>query len=137
MIYIAAMPTKEPKGSVNKSAWIRQQPTTLTARELVNLAKKEGFHITQQQVYTVRHEAKVKNAAAGNTTTKAPVAHASSTKAENKNGGGELHTFLSSSQDQAADIRRAFLKLATQLGTVEMRRLIDLFDKQSLDRAVL
>lgn len=46
------------KTKVNKSEWIRQQPATLTAKELVSKAKKEGIEITDAQVYTTRSAAK-------------------------------------------------------------------------------
>lgn len=52
------MPKGTPKSKTNKSEWIRQQPASLTAKELVAKAKKEGIEITDAQVYTTRSAAK-------------------------------------------------------------------------------
>ena len=52
------MPKGTPKPKVNKSAWIREQPSTLTAAEVVEKAKKEGIGLTVGQVYTTRSNMK-------------------------------------------------------------------------------
>lgn len=43
---------------LNKSKWIRSQPLTISAQELVLKARKEGFKLTAAQVYTARSTAK-------------------------------------------------------------------------------
>ncbi|HKP55477.1 MAG TPA: hypothetical protein VJV78_02080 [Polyangiales bacterium] len=43
---------------VNKSAWIRSQPTTLSAKEVVAKAKSEDIKLSVAQVYTARSTAK-------------------------------------------------------------------------------
>lgn len=54
------MPKGKPKAKINKSEWIRQQPAALTARELVDKAKKEGIELSLAMVYTVRSGTKNK-----------------------------------------------------------------------------
>jgi hypothetical protein len=59
----ADMPKRKVKkqsatGRVNKSAWIRSQPTSTPAKDVVEKAKKEGIHISLAQVYTARSTAK-------------------------------------------------------------------------------
>jgi len=39
---------------VNKSAWIRSQPASLSANEVVSKAKAAGISLTPAQVYTTR-----------------------------------------------------------------------------------
>jgi len=40
---------------VNKSAWIRSQPTSVPAKEVVAKAKSEGITLSVAQVYTARN----------------------------------------------------------------------------------
>jgi len=49
-------------GKVNKSAWIRSQPATLSAAEVVTKAKGEGITLSVGQVYTARSTGGVKAA---------------------------------------------------------------------------
>lgn len=49
--------TKRP----NKSAFVRAQPTTMTAAEVVIAAAKEGLKITDKYVYNVRFKTKGRN----------------------------------------------------------------------------
>lgn len=51
------------KRLINKSEWIRKQPK-LSAKELVEKAKKEGFTLSLAQVYTARSTAATKTKAA-------------------------------------------------------------------------
>jgi hypothetical protein len=55
------------KKIVNKSAWIRSQPASTPAKDLVAKAKQAGIQITEGQVYTARSEQRRKG-------TPAPVA---------------------------------------------------------------
>jgi hypothetical protein len=52
--------SKTAAGRVNKSAWIRSQPLSLSAVDLVAKAKKEGIKLSAAQVYTARSTAKRK-----------------------------------------------------------------------------
>lgn len=57
------MPRKKSNRStaarkINKSAWIREQPRRLSAREVVEKASKAGIKLTDAQVYTARSSAK-------------------------------------------------------------------------------
>ena len=49
-------PAKSSK--VNKSAWIREQPKSLSAKEVLEKAAKAGIKVTVAQVYTARSSAK-------------------------------------------------------------------------------
>jgi hypothetical protein len=51
-------PNTTATGKVNKSAWIRSQPASTPAKELVVQAKKEGIKLSLAQVYTARSTAK-------------------------------------------------------------------------------
>ena len=50
------------EGGVNKSAFIREQPTTMSAKDVVQAAAKQGIELTEGFVYNVRSNAKVKGA---------------------------------------------------------------------------
>jgi hypothetical protein len=43
---------------LNKSQWVRAQPLTIGAKELVERAAGEGIKLSLQQVYTARSSAK-------------------------------------------------------------------------------
>jgi hypothetical protein len=43
---------------VNKSAWIRSQSASTPAKEIVDLAKRQGIQLSLAQVYTARSTAK-------------------------------------------------------------------------------
>jgi hypothetical protein len=45
------------KKSVNKTAWIRDQPAQMRAKEVVEKAKSAGIALSTQQVYTARSTA--------------------------------------------------------------------------------
>jgi len=46
--------TKGTPRKVNKAEWIRSQPVTLSAKDVVSKAKGEGIALTTAQVYTTR-----------------------------------------------------------------------------------
>jgi hypothetical protein len=66
-----AMPkkaTKTPKSTdakINKSAWIRSQPASMSAGDVVEKAKAEGISLTANQVYTTRSNAKTAKTSKG------------------------------------------------------------------------
>ena len=45
-------------GKVNKSAWIRALPRTMSAKDVVDKARGEGIKLSIAQVYTTRSAAK-------------------------------------------------------------------------------
>lgn len=49
---------KSTTGKINKSAWIREQPGSMSAKEVVEQAAKAGIKLTPTQVYTARATAK-------------------------------------------------------------------------------
>ena len=51
-------PVKSSATKVNKTAWIRSQPATLSAKEVVETAKAEGITLSVAQVYTARSTGK-------------------------------------------------------------------------------
>lgn len=50
--------TAPAKTKVNKSAWIREQPATTPAKEVVEKAAAAGIKLTLAQVYTARSTGK-------------------------------------------------------------------------------
>jgi hypothetical protein len=63
-----------PAKKQSKSAFIRKQPATLSAAEVVAKAKAAGIKFTTQLVYKVRGGSKAKKAVAKKTTTAKSVA---------------------------------------------------------------
>jgi hypothetical protein len=53
-----AMRKRRANGGVNKSEWIRGQPKSLSAKEVVEKAKGAGIELSLAQVYTARSTAK-------------------------------------------------------------------------------
>ena len=51
-----------PQGPVTKSAFIRQQPPELPARQVVDLARDAGIEITEHYVYKIRGSAPTRRA---------------------------------------------------------------------------
>ena len=60
-----------PKKKINKSAWIRSQPRTMSAKDIVAKAKAAGIKVTDKQVYNARSSAK-KTGGASKTTKRGP-----------------------------------------------------------------
>ena len=96
---------------VNKSAWIRSQPSTVSAKEVVDKANAEGIKLSLAQVYTARSTAKrqgepKRGAAAGRRGPGRP------------KGGAEA-------VGSTSELRRQFVLLAVRVGTDEAQRLLD------------
>ncbi len=49
---------KSAAAKINKSAWIRSQPASMSAKEVFEKAKSEGIKLSVAQVYTARSSAK-------------------------------------------------------------------------------
>ena len=56
------MPKKNHKPKVNKSAFVRDLPATLSAAEVVQKAKAAGIAITDKHVHVIRSKARVAKA---------------------------------------------------------------------------
>ena len=88
------------KPRVNKSAWIRSQPTTMPAADVVKKAKAQGIRLSVAQVYTARSTAKkVMTGASG--------------------GASTGRSSAGSSGDEAA-----FKRLVVSIGIVRAERLL-------------
>ena len=94
---------------VNKSAWIRSQPSTMPAADVVTKAKEAGIKLSVAQVYTTRSEAKRKGVR--------PVAVASAPRAKAPKGKLEI--------TNNRDLRHQFVSIAVRIGTDEAQRLLD------------
>lgn len=105
-------PAKTKGARVNKSAWIRSQPPSLSAKDVVEKAKGEGITLSLAQVYTARSTAK-RQGAARRGAAGSPVA---------KRGPGRPKAAGSSI---SGDLRRQFVTLAVRIGTDEAQRLLD------------
>lgn len=57
---MATKRTASGAGKVNKSAWIRALPRTMSAKDVVDKARAEGIKLSIAQVYTTRSAAKKK-----------------------------------------------------------------------------
>jgi len=105
--------TKAPR--VNKSAWIRSQAPSLSAKEVVEKAKGEGITLSLAQVYTARSTAK---------------RHGEPTRATSsalgsgllKRGPGRPKA---SGLGISDDLQRQFLAIAVRIGTDEAQRLLE------------
>jgi hypothetical protein len=94
---------------INKSAWIREQPSTMPAADVVSKAKQAGIKLSIAQVYTTRSEAKRKGARL------APAAAAPRVQVKK----GKLETVGSK------ELRSQFVSIAVRIGTDEAQRLLD------------
>lgn len=57
------MPKKKAKSTMTKTAFVKSQPATLSAKEVVQKAKAAGITITDKYVYNIRSMAKTKKGA--------------------------------------------------------------------------
>lgn len=109
---MATKKIKTSSGRVNKSAWIRAQPASLSAKEVVDKAKSDGIKLSLAQVYTARSTAK-KRSDAG----------VQMRAAGTRRGPGRPRAVSPSAA--RGDVRQQFLALAVRLGTDEAKRLLD------------
>jgi hypothetical protein len=104
---------KTDGGRINKSAWIRAQPVSLSAKDVVDKASAEGINLSLAQVYTARSTAKRKpgnaQAGAGFATKRGPGRPKKSDATGSASG----------------DLRRQFVQLAVRIGADEAQRLLD------------
>jgi hypothetical protein len=109
---MATKKTKTSTGRLNKSAWIRAQPASLSAKEVVDKAKSDGVKLSLAQVYTARSTAKNRSGAGAQTLA-----------GGTKRGPGRPKVVGSSGA--RGDVQQQFLALAVRLGTDEAKRLLD------------
>jgi len=91
--------TKSTK-RINKSAWIRSQPASMSAAEVHAKAKKEGITLSIAQVYTARSTAK------------------------NKGITGKVGRPRKEASE-LTDLQRQFAALAVRIGTEDAMRILD------------
>src|SRR5690349_21046449 len=105
----ASKKSSKAKGPrVNKSAWIRSQPGTLSAKDVVEKAKGEGITLSLAQVYTARSTAKRQGEPKRGA---APAA--------GRRGPGRPKGSGASSGPVSNDLRRQFVQIAVRIGTDE------------------
>jgi hypothetical protein len=98
--------------TVNKSAWIRAQPSDAAAAELVKKAKAEGIKLTIAQIYTTRSAAKKAQGTA-------------SKRGAKKAASSPLAKPSKKETETVTDSRHQFVALAMRIGTDEAQRLLD------------
>jgi hypothetical protein len=121
------MPRGVPKRKFNKSEWIRQQPATLGAKEVVEKAKKEKIEITVGQVYTARHAAKQQDA---ETTPKAAAKSEATAVPAVTRGRPKTAAAVADSSSAVASVRQEFNRLAIKVGSIEMDRMVKAWQRE-------
>jgi hypothetical protein len=109
---------------VNKSAWIRSQPPSLSAKEVVEKAKSESITLSLAQVYTARSTAKRQGVVRRGTSV-AVAAVAKRGPGRPKGSGTSSSSSSSGASQISGDLRRQFVTLAVRIGTDEAQRLLD------------
>jgi hypothetical protein len=102
--------SKSDSPRVNKSAWIRSQPNSLSAKEVVDKGEAEGIQLSLAQVYTARSTAKKPGAD-------------SDRRGAVRRGPGRPKSSTNSAN--SSDLRKQFVQLAVRVGTDEAQRLLD------------
>jgi hypothetical protein len=98
---------------LNKSEWIRNQPPTAPAKDIVAKAKAEGIKLSLAQVYTARSAAKKKAGRIGK-------------PGRPKGSGASANVKAIGLKSRASDdVRHEFVKIAMRIGTDEAQRLLD------------
>jgi hypothetical protein len=105
----------KPGPRLNKSEWIRSQPPTAPAKDVVAKAKAEGIKLSLAQVYTARSAAKKKAGRIGKPGR--PKGSGASASASIKAIGLKPRA--------SDDVRHEFVKIAMRIGTDEAQRLLD------------
>ena len=103
--------TKQAGERINKSAWIRNQPTAMSAKDLLQKAKREGIHLTLAQVYTARSTAKARGRGPAEAAHPAPSAPRRAQAASGPSSG-------------VSNMQTQFLSLVVRLGTDHAQRLL-------------
>ena len=117
---ICAVPKTKKKSTakssprLNKSEWIRSQPPSTPAKDIVSKAKAEGIKLSLAQVYTARSAAKKKAGRIGK-----PGRPKGSGA-----GGATVKAALAIKLKPSDDLRGQFVKIAMRIGTDEAERLL-------------
>ena len=118
-------PNTKAAPRVNKSEWIRNQPATAPAKDIVAKAKAEGIKLSLAQVYTARSAAKKKAGRIGK-------------PGRPKGSGASMNvakTMAAIKIKPNDDLRHQFVRIATRIGTDEAMRLLDrIIDVQTPSR---
>jgi len=101
---------KTASGRVNKSAWIRSQPATMAAKDVLRKAKQEGISLSLAQVYTARSTA---NKVAGKPSSARPLTPRSTTH-ERRSGSAVI-----------TGLQAEFQRIVVRLGTEHAQRLLN------------
>jgi hypothetical protein len=107
--------SKSPR--VNKSAWIRSQSPSLSAKDVVEKAKGEGITLSLAQVYTARSTAKRQGEPARGGAAAVSVTLGKRGPGRPKRGGASVAI--------SDDLQRQFLAIAVRIGTDEAQRLLE------------
>jgi hypothetical protein len=102
---------------LNKSEWIRSQPPSAPAKDVVSKAKAEGIKLSLAQVYTARSAAKKKAGRIGK-----PGRPKGSGASASVNVNVKALGLKGRASD---DVRTEFVKMAMRIGTDEAQRLLD------------
>jgi hypothetical protein len=107
-----------PKAArVNKSAWIRSQAPTVSAKDVVTKAKAQGIKLSLAQVYTARSNAKRQGGSLKAVPSSA--GRAAAAVAPRRGPGRPAGT------PSDRDLRHQFVAIAVRIGTDEAQRLLD------------
>ena len=97
---------------VNKSEWIRSQPVTMPAKDVLSKAKSEGIKLSIAQIYTARSAAKKK-------AERKPRGRPKAAKVGAVRGGGGF------ASKEIEELRHEYVRIAMRIGTDEAQRLLD------------
>jgi hypothetical protein len=130
---ICAVPKTKKKSTsksaaprLNKSEWIRNQPASTPAKDIVSKAKAEGIKLSLAQVYTARSAAKKKAGRIGKPG-----------RPKGSGGGASAAALkvLPVRGKVSGDLRTQFVKIAMRIGTDEAQILLDrIIDVQTPSR---
>lgn len=107
-------PTTKTGPRLNKSEWIRSQPTSTPAKDIVAKAKSENIKLSLAQVYTARSAAKKKAGRIGK-----PGRPKGSGA-----GGAQIKAALAVKLKPSDDLRHEFVRIAMRIGTDEAQELL-------------
>jgi hypothetical protein len=118
--------TSKSAPRVNKSEWIRNQPASAPAKDIVSKAKAEGIKLSLAQVYTARSAAKKKAGRIGKP---------GRPKGSGSSAAASANAVAAIKLKPNDDLRVSFVKLAMRIGTDEAQRLLDrVIDVQTSSR---
>ncbi len=102
---------------VNKSAFVRSLPGTLSAAEVISRARSKGIKLSAAQVYTIRANARRK---AGGTSQHPPAHEIAANVTSLRGGGGRGR----GRGQGGAESESAFLRMALELGLVRAESIL-------------